>query len=351
MWNPTILTLEETLASQDNLSHLCADRPLKTNEIFTPNAFYGINAILKKYARLPQKYSLKVVVPHGVDIRDDHIWEADIKTLLPVVFCYPPYRERIYINQTSKKVILSASPFLYLVEMLKEQPQPARCGTIFFPHHSTHHITVQMDFEHLAEELTHLGDEYKPVTVCIYWRDFNLGHHIPFQKRRMRIVSAGHIYEPDFLFRFYHLCSIHRYSASNNLGSHIFYSIKSGCSYFRFDKVKCSLIADEHILKRDFEKPTPATELAFKSLFCKPQPFTTTKQLKTVDYYLGSDYFKSKSKLRKQLLSAEIFDKVVFFVHNKGRGVNFVCPTYFRRSVRIWKRRLLRIIRRLSRLL
>ena len=345
-----MLTLQETLTGQDNLDQLCADRPLKTSEVFAGNAFYGIDAILKRYAGLPQTYPLKVVVPHGPFLSEDFLWEAEEAAPLPVVFCYPPYRERVYVNRTGKRVILSASPFLYVVEMLKNQPQPGRRGTIFFPSHSSHYMTVQMDFERLAEELAHLGDEYKPITVCIYWRDFNLGHHIAFQKRGMRIVSAGHMYDPDFLFRFYHLCSMHRYAACSGPGSHIFYSVKSGCSYFHFDKVKYSYIADDHVRKRDAARASPTRRLALESLFCKPQPFATTEQLKAADYYLGADYFKSARELRQQLLYAEALDKASFVVRNKGGAVHFAVPTCYRRSGRVWKRRLAGVRRRLSRL-
>ena len=40
-----MLTLQETLESQSNLKQLCANSPLKTNEISSFNTFYGINII------------------------------------------------------------------------------------------------------------------------------------------------------------------------------------------------------------------------------------------------------------------------------------------------------------------
>lgn len=345
-----MLTLQETLTSQDNLSQLCADRALRTREIFPANAFYGSDTILKRYVGLPQTYSLKVILPHGVGSRSEtHVWEAERAALLPVALCYSRHRERAYVSQTDKKVILSASPFLYAVEMLKNQPESARRGTVFFPKHSTHHVTAQMDFERLAEELTRLGDQYKPITVCIYWRDFNLGHHIPFEERGMRIVSAGHMYDRDFLFRFYHLCSTHRYSASNSLGSNLFYSVKSGCSYFHFDKVPHSLVADEHIVKRDVAPASPAMDSALKSLFREPQADVTTEQLRTVDYYLGADHLKSPQGLRRQLLYAEILDKVGLLVRNRGEATKFATPAYLRRGRQASKRRLLGIRSRLLR--
>jgi len=331
--NMSLLTLEEALASQKDLGNLCADRPLDTNEIFQPNAFYGNDSVLKRYAGLPQEYPLKVIIPHGIVFADDFVWKEEARSFLPAVWCYSSHRESAYINATRKVVIRSASPFLYAVEMLKGQPQPERRGTIFFPAHSTHYVTSQMDFEALAEELTHLGEEHQPVTVCIYWRDFNLGHHLPFQEHGFPIVSAGHIYDRAFLFRLYHLCSMHRYAASNELGSQLFYSIKSGCSYFHLDKFRSTPIAEDRLLERDTSRTAPGREADLKSLFSTPQPSTTAEQMRAVDYYLGTGYLESPQGLRSQLLHAERLDKFGFVVHNRGERARFVVPSYYWRTV------------------
>jgi hypothetical protein len=42
------------------------------------------------------------------------------------------------------------------------------------------------------------------------------------------------MFDPRFLVRLHHLCSMHRYACSNELGSHLFYAVKAGCSYFIF---------------------------------------------------------------------------------------------------------------------
>ena len=43
-------TLEQVLAEQNDLDHLCSDRPLMSREIFAGNAYYGMDLILKRYA-------------------------------------------------------------------------------------------------------------------------------------------------------------------------------------------------------------------------------------------------------------------------------------------------------------
>ncbi|MHC0061519.1 O-linked N-acetylglucosamine transferase family protein [Nostoc sp. UIC 10890] len=307
-----MLTIEDVIASQKDLVRLCADRPLQTHEVFFGNSFYGMDFIIKKYVNFPEIYPLKVLLVHGPDLSNNHLWQAEIESPLLNIYCYPSYREDVYINavkncETKKNIIPAASPFLYATEILKKELKPNRSGTIFFPSHSTGYVTVQMDFEALAEELIHLDDEYQPVTVCLYWKDFNLGRHIPFQKRGIQIVSAGHVFDPNFLFRFYHLCSMYRYASGNELGTHIFYSIKSGCSYFHLNSIESIYTAEsEALLKHDIAYTPPDRELALKSLFAVPKPQTTPAQMAIVDYYLGAKNFKSSLELSQELIDAEL---------------------------------------------
>lgn len=306
-----MITLEQVIAEQHSLKDLCCDRLLETQEIFLGNAFYGIDFILKKYADLPQTTPLKVSIPHGPNLSNEFVWEAEVNAPLPAIFYssdheYQSYAKALTKSNNWKSLIPFASPFLYVVELLKNQPKPSRKGTIFFPSHSTHYITSQMDFELLAEALTNLPSEYQPITVCLYWKDFNLNRHIPFKEKGLSIVSAGHMFDPLFLFRFYHLCSTHKYAAGNELGSHLFYAIKAGCSYFYFDKVSSSFTAEnQSLFKRDCPEVSTWIQKEIKITFQAPQPYTTPEQMQVVDYYLGSRYLQSPENLRQQLLQLE----------------------------------------------
>lgn len=307
-----ILTLEETLEDQKDLKKLCTDRPLETNEIYWLNAVYGLDWILKEYANLPYDEPLKAVIPHGIYLTEDVIIDPDATADLPVILCrslheYRGYQKLIMKYGFNKLVLYSACPFLYVVELLKHVPKPERKGTIFFLPHSTPYMTLQTDFEALAEELESLEDKYQPVTVCAYWSDVNLDHHVPFQQRGFKIVSAGHMYDPRFLFRFYHLCSTHRYSTSNALGSHLFYSIKSGCSYFHLEKISCAYKTEEPNQQKYIEKWSSVEENSdLPSLFKFPPSERNKEQIKIADYYLGTDHFKSPDELLHQLNQAKL---------------------------------------------
>ncbi|OHY42057.1 hypothetical protein BCV63_10250 [Cylindrospermopsis raciborskii CS-508] len=328
-----MINLEQTLNEQQNLSELCSDTPpklLNTCEVFAPNAYYGNDLIYKLYADLPVKYPLKAVLPHAPDFyvnSRDKVWESELVNSLPEIWCYGNRSTQIYSQalkniKIDKKVVPSASPFLYLLKLI--QPDsiiPERRGTIFFPTHSTHHIIDNTSFEILASKLDCLGEEYRPISVCIYWRDFNLGRHLPFEKRGMKIVSAGHMYDPEFLFRFYHLCSLHKYSCANDYGTAILYSIKSGCSYFHLDaddlysntvkKINSNVCLPDDPASYVSTEVTSLEEKinevkTFRDLFAVPRQELISNQIEFVNELLGNQSLKTPTELRDMIIAAEI---------------------------------------------
>jgi hypothetical protein len=303
---------KKIIKTEKNLKKICRDRKLPylfsiSSEIFHWNSFYGIDKIIKKYAGLPKGYSIKGVYTHSVMLNKDVIHEKEGKAPLPVVFCYPPYRAQTYRDQTDKAVILAAHPFLYLLDLVDFHPEN-REGTIFFPQHSTHGVTAEMDYDALAERLTSLEEEYQPVTVCLYWKDYLLGRAEPFTDRGLPVVSAGHLYDQSFLKRFYELCACHEYAAGNSIGSHIFLSTVSGCSYFHIDNIGYEISGQKNEVRK-FKK-SGDIKSRIEDTFLVRHPRSTEKQLEEAKYFLGYNHKKSPSKLLLDLLQAEAMDKL-----------------------------------------
>jgi len=327
-----MLTLKQTLADQEDLASLCADRSLETDEIFPGNAYYGGDRILKVYSRY--NLPLKVVIPHGVNLNDHFVWASEARIPLPAIFSFSPPRTRAYEKETNKVVIPSASPFLYLIELLKDQPKPERKGTIFFPLHSDHRVTIEMDFAEIAARLDDFEEEYKPVTVCLYWKDYVLGRHEAFRRRGLQVVSAGHLYDPYFFWRFYHLCSMHRYTAAHHYTSALLYSVKVGCSFFFMESSGYREEAEEAVKEELEDGYEPADILnLIKALFRDPIPKATPKQMEIVDYYLGTAYLQSPEGLREQFLKAEKWDKSLYWVQRSEGRRKFLIPTYYQRII------------------
>jgi hypothetical protein len=191
-----------------------------------------------------------------------------------------------------------------------------------------------MDYEGIAATLLGFEEDYQPVTVCLYWKDILLGRHELFRRRGLKVVSAGHLYDTYFFWRFYHLCSRHRYAASNTYSSALLYAVESGCSFFFSESFGFREVAAESVKEELKEAKEPEDRLAaIKALFAQPRPAATPEQLEMVDYYLGTAYLRSPAELRRQFLQAEKWDKTLFYVrHSNGRR-KFFLPTYYRRKV------------------
>jgi len=327
-------TYADTLEAQKELRSLCAPRDLITSEIFAANDNYGIASVLKRYCSLPEEAPLRAIVPHGVYLDDTAVHGTELSAMLPVVLSYPEYRNRVYADETDKVVVPSASPFLYLLEMAETTPVADRRGTLFFPAHSTHHISARMDFEGIASTLAGIDDDRAPISVCVYWRDYELGLHKPFVRAGLNVVSAGHIFDKFFLWRLSHLLSSHRFAGSNALGSHLFYASAAGCEVFMLD-APYEMVEPEETVSRDFMPPTLQREEEVRAAFSRTA--RAAEQKRMAEYYLGAANLKSPEELRAVLAHAKIVDRLGTLLVEPGQRMRAPKPYALRRALRRWK--------------
>lgn len=303
-----ILEHGQALAEAGDLGRVCRPRELRTPEAFAPNAFYGNDRVLKLFAGLPVERPLKAVVPHGIVYNDGYVWEAERGAPLPAVLAYSEYRARAYERSTRLLPLRSAVPFAYLPKLLGEIPLDERTGTLFFPSHSSHRVTAEADFEGMAEAIARLDARYRPVTVCIYWRDYELGRHRPFVERGLRVVSAGHLFDPDFLFRFYHLCQSHRYAAGNRVGSSLLYAVLAGCRFFLLHDFDVAHSGAKEFREKDLSQGGDRLD-ALARAFADPVEAPTPQQSSLVAEICGLDRLLGRDELRDALAMADRLDR------------------------------------------
>lgn len=284
------------------LDELCAERKNPTVDRFRGNGFYGMGDIYKAYAGLPLDTPLNGIVPHGPYLSETWLWQAEAKAKVAYVYCYPEFRQTVYRKHTNKKVILSACPFIYVGYMLREEPKPERNGTLFFPAHSSKCVPVQQDYNKLADKLISIDEKYQPIDVCIYWKDYLSGAAKPLLQKGITVVSAGHRYDRLFLYRLHNLLSQYQYAAGNKLGSHIFYAVRSGCSYFNID-FSYNFSASPKVLRNNCENIRAERRNEINQAFELYTPTPTKEQQKLVNYYLGVEYFKTRKEMRDALLA------------------------------------------------
>ena len=125
------------------------------------------------------------------------------------------------------------------------------------------------------------------------------------KKKGLRVVSAGHIFDPLFLFRFYHLCSIHEYSACNQIGTHVFYAQYAGCKHFTIDAGDVSSKGNDENIEWDLPNDTKEYIKNINKLFSSP--LESTDEINYIfDPYMSSSKKKSKIGLQALILNTEL---------------------------------------------
>jgi hypothetical protein len=329
--DPGQTSLDATLAAQTDLDALCRERPLETREIFPPNAFYGNDRALKAYAGWPADRPLKLIVPHGVVFNRDYLWQTELRSSLPVVMAYPDYRIAAYRGASRKLVVAGTAPFEFVCRLMADRPKPQRRGTLYFPAHSTHGVTAETDHAAIADALARLDARYHPIRICIYWKDYLAGRHLPYAARGFEVVSAGHMYDPAFLFRLYHLLSMHRYASSATEGSYIFHAVQSGCTYFHLPGFDVNLNPNTAANSGDVCSHPEAESViaAFGGEFDQP----TSRQRDLTETFIGAANLPTPAALRALLQQAEQLDRFGIARGAPGGGLHWHPPSALPRSI------------------
>ena len=229
--------LDGLLYDQTNLEALCAERPLDWEEYAHMNEFHGNASVLKRHAGLPQDEPLPFAVEHAIPYDLDEAYEYDVNCGLPAFLAVHEKSARLYQSRGLDWVPVTGFTYHYAIDLFEQlhpgeaAPRP-RCGTIVFPDKSTLLMETDFDRAAFASRLSALPQEYQPVVVCIYWRDFLRGQHEPFLSAGLPVVSCGHLRDPDFMLRLHDLCRRFRYSCANDLAGSFALSILSGCHFF-----------------------------------------------------------------------------------------------------------------------
>lgn len=302
-----MIDLDSALADQSDLRALCAKREgFESVEKHLPNEGYGFARAMKLYAGYPLDRPINAVVPHGVYLNAETMLPDELAAPVPAVLNYPAFRARVWERDTDRVLVPSASPFLYALSLFRDEyPDTGqeRRGTLFFPGHIVSKVRTSTVWESLARELSQMDERFQPVTVCIYYVDYWAGHHIEFEKMGLPVVSAGNHADREFIFRWLHLLSRHRYAASNSLGSSIYYARKAGVPTF-LTKELIRHTGDPALSVLAQHQPTTQlrkTKAAISDAFSGDPEAESDDRDALVDYLLGAENFRSPEGLLSEL--------------------------------------------------
>lgn len=286
-----------------NIYELAVDRELITPEICHQNDFYGHGTIIKKFIGWQNDVPLPFAIEHGA-FADNFVWDVDVNSPVPAILCGPKRRIKVLQNRTTKFVDAIGPIIQYAFNLLSDEEiynERKRLGRnlLVFPAHSTHHVISKYDINCFIDSIKKLSGNFDTVRVCLYWKDILIGVGKYYEKAGFECVTAGHMYDPQFLNRLKSLLTISDCTMSNANGSFVGMSILLNKPYF-FNKQAVYLDAKSiEIINRD------TTNVEFydndgntiDTLFSNIDKQITDKQIKFADAHWGTSINKTKSDI------------------------------------------------------
>jgi hypothetical protein len=271
-------------------------------EYFKTSRFYGHNIIVKRFSRFPVLLPLPVSIQHGWNFIPERV---DVAINGTTWLWSDTIRQKFNSKFNDSKFRVYGSPFLYLVSdmNLDTENLHTRNGSIVFPAHSSHELQVSYDYEDYAKMLNELPDEYKPITVCMYYTDIHKNHNEIFEKYGFQVTSNGEKrYDKEFLLRFIENVKDKKYAFSNQMTTALLYCVHLGLRSFYYGP-KISVKDEGNESWSEYN----ATYVERQSIKERQQYFKypdldVDAQIQFVSDELGEKYLLTKSKMRRMLV-------------------------------------------------
>ena len=200
--------------------------------MFESNEFYGHANLMRQWCGLPRRLPIGARLQHGWTpnggLLDAHLaepWPALIWSQRNLDYCNT-------LGVTN--VVPVGAPFLYLPETPDPGPSQPR-SLLVFPFHGWEKEQVAGDFSSYADAIAELeADGYGPVTVCLYWLEYeDPALRAIFERRGWRVVTAGQRDgNPTFLVGQRELLREHAFVTANRVCTAAFYALSEGRPFF-----------------------------------------------------------------------------------------------------------------------
>lgn len=196
--------------------------------------WYGMKRALYESIGLSNRLPVSCHLQHGVGM-----WrvepEPDFLTLnnpYPVILLENQYQVDLAKAYTKKPIHKPIYPIGSIFARYRRHKQwtkrPDAKGSLAYISHSTRNIEIKMDWEDVIAKFQQLPPAYHPITVSVYFKECLNGVHQLFMDAGFDVVTAGHMFDPYFVDRFYDILSSFQYVVCNDFGSHIYYATEMG---------------------------------------------------------------------------------------------------------------------------
>ncbi len=296
-----MLTLQEVVAQQRDLARLCADRSRPHSELYEQNELYGYAEILKRVAGVSPTRPVHFVIPHGVSMHGAIPW--DVATDARTVYSFQREVDSQLSRHGRRAVVAGACPLVHVADEVGIPSPTQRQGTLFFPSHTIRTVDADAEYDRIADTLSALPAWMHPVRICLYWADYEKGQHAPFIERGFHVVSAGHMWDPQFAYRLAHLLGMHALAAGNTFGTHTMFALHMGCAYMHVPgtvRYRARAGLESHLVR-----PNHFLLSSLKRMFAPLEAVQAADARRLADGMLGVDRRRSPESLADAIVAAE----------------------------------------------
>lgn len=166
---------------------------------------------------------------------------------------------------------------------------------LVFPTHSFEDCDDLYDFNQFSQCIDEMAKDYDTVLISMIGYDIQQGFDKKYRNKGYRIVSSGTRNDPYFLNRQRDLMELADMTISNNIGTHIGYSICLGTPHYIFNQDITSIKKAASAQASDHLQAIRDREYAeIKAVFNSREPIITSEQIAVVKKYWGPFEIKPK---------------------------------------------------------
>ena len=323
-----------TWEKQKSLNELGFSLSPRSNEVFFPNEYYGLDLIVKAFLELGQERSLKFGVPHGVELGDDRVGNVyGLGTVLSTLtYNNPIGLKNLITNRVPGWKIPAEHPILLLRNLMEDlqllHHNPIKNATLFFPAHLQEGVNFEDKLydKYICSKLSLLRTVKHDIEISLPGVDIQLNRHLVYEAAGFNVVSSGHIFDPYFLSRFTNLVTSYKEVATAEAGSHLFYTAALGCRTIFWDLglPMVQLLAGERRNDSPFE-----IDSAAKTLFRDKQEINRA----TAENYLGGTGKSISKSYWRDIHRASIIRDYWAIFEPIGEGFKLAIPRLLRRQL------------------
>lgn len=292
------------------IDKLAASLAYGPEERVIDNNLYGYATYLKKYARI--EHDLKAYMEHGLFLGgivhpDQYHWH------FPRIITMSKRRQEILKAKIPHKESIAIGPYIHYAPSLLVESEMRRLKSklgktlLVYPFHSMKNVKAGFNDLDLIKEIKRVAKDFNSVLISLYYLDAldqnKLG---AYKAEGFQIVTAGHLYDRNFIARQRSHIELADLTMSNGMGTQTGFCVYMQKPHYIFQQQieqKASNLKEQKRFAAGGSagsvKEKVAQERAFFShLFGDLRPDISAQQLEATADYWGFEDIKSKSELK-----------------------------------------------------